>query len=564
VELLAEVLQLVPLRQRLTVCALVCSSWRDAAARVTTDLTFLTSHSEPLQLEQPQIDSLVASWLPRHGQHVIRLSLRGFSTWSSRGERPSLGVAPLACPRLQSLDLTGCTVQLHVLQGCSSLTRLCLGYHAKSTYAANAFPGAPRSFTALAHLTALQHLECVGDAGEGAAIQEFPAGVLSHLVHLTHLRLSRFNIDGAALERLSTLSGLQHLTLGTTEYEDGQESASAARVSECTLAAVSGLHRLTHLCFLSADGVLSPSTAPGFSSLSALQQLEMHCDAGIQLAVLRSQQQLRLLELWETPVRGAAELLAVLPQLQALTSLQLFCSLEDAAPPAQYSALLASSKLESLLLTGCVLPDGGWRGMFSGVAPSLTCLVANTLDAEPLDADDLRSLARACPNLAGLYVSDSVESGSDWSVLAPLQHLAGLRISHVSDDNTAKLVALPTVTSLTIVGPNGLSAIGMWQFVALQQLENLLVFGMEAPDDAKYDPYNARWCFAQDVDELEVSGALQRPWPEPQVGCLLCAAERVHHLLFAQATLTALQRQSNHQLTSNTTPACSLPVPVLL
>jgi hypothetical protein len=220
-DLLVLLLEQVPQQCKLTCCSFVCSAWRDAAAAATSSVQ--GSVPQPAT----KLDSLLR-WLGNRGQHVTSLSLSKAGT-AAAPFHPEL----LPCAQLQHLTLSKCHLQLtgQSLSRLGPLTRLDMGScmdpgvpDKELQLDSNLCEGFPGCLVALTQLTSLQHLHVTATelyawhASVLTGLQRFrpvfPAGVVSHLAHLTHLDFGGFAVTAAALEHLTRLSDLQTLDFG--------------------------------------------------------------------------------------------------------------------------------------------------------------------------------------------------------------------------------------------------------------------------------------------------------------------------------------------------------------
>jgi len=269
-------------------------------------------------------------WLLQHGQHPTSLRLRVYGTQSG-------GIlTQLPCPNLRELDLGHMQVQLSasstqqgVLHSCTRLTKLLLQYCQ--------FADGHSSLAALSALVRLQHLELQGIMGavvSGSTDGSFmPSTALQHLTQLTHMSLRYVG-------RLLNADSLQH---------------------------VSCLVNLQELDLFDSSVPLSPSTAPGLSSLTALRKVR-RVSVNLDPSILQDCTQLQDLELNHSAIvsaGGAAALHSLLGRLQQLHSLKLF-ELEYDWPvaAAAYSSLTASTGLQQLQLTVENMPAGVWPHVF--------------------------------------------------------------------------------------------------------------------------------------------------------------------------------------------------------
>ena len=205
--ILQIILSKVPQRHRLghgSCCALVCSSWAEAAAAATDNI----------QLEQCASTDSLQLWLHRHGRYVTNMHVSAASGMLTQ----------LPCPKLTHLRL----------QGDSLL----------------AAPGLP---AALAALPSLQHLRLgfsTDQAGTASltmpSSRPLPPGLLHQLGQrgrsqtLTHMQLVG-GLSNAAMHRLRGLTKCRGLVLqhiGLCQQDVG----------------LSGLQKLQSLTFLRVSG----------------------------------------------------------------------------------------------------------------------------------------------------------------------------------------------------------------------------------------------------------------------------------------------------------------------
>lgn len=171
------------------------------------------------------------------------------------------------------------------------------------------------------------------------------------------------------------------------------------------------------------------------------------------------------------------------------------------APPADFAALTASSKLKALELVGCLLPPGALAAMF-GASKQLTAVTKLAFNTEPeqtLGTPELQAIARSCPALRSLVARDCVKPGTDWSALSQLQHLNSLCCSHVSDADAGRLATLVRLDNLNIVPPNSISIVGVQRLTTLRKLTHFAVFSDDSIDSPMAD-----WAFFNEVGGLSL------------------------------------------------------------
>lgn len=279
------------------------------------------------------------------------------------------------------------------------------------------------------------------------------------------------------------------------------------------------------------DGSSSSSSGRAARPLQQLQRLELRLADGLDALLLSAASGLRHLSIASTPLMGGSAgtpaLLSVLNLVgRNLTYLNLCGTLKHvaaevlpyAAPAAileipaaallaggsgdgrstaataaelaaaGYAALTASSALEQLDLSRCVLPPNAVQALFgnygtgsssSSRLPKLQQLMlADSCHA----AADLPLLVAACPGLHQLDLTrctpgDIPPPAGSLSALSQLQHLSSLSLCSVDDAAAAQLAALTRLESLSVLWWSSLSDAGVQVLRALRRLTNLWVHG---------------------------------------------------------------------------------------
>jgi len=351
------VLQQVPLKQRLSSCALVCKKFKAAGVAATDSI-------EATLINQPAVDNF-ATYLQQHGRNLTSLILSGDCTDGI--DWPQLEQLP--CQHLQELHLISLNLgwgadedRPNVLDNATAITRLEL--EDANIYSA-----------ALSVLPSLQHLSINGcylfdSKDKDNMVSAF---AFARLQQLTHLNLFGVDIEAESLAYLSSITGLHTLHI----------------VGCCDLT----------------------SSTPGLSLPPSLQHLELR-DA-FEPSVLAAATQLTHLDLkcqWvsdEGDASVGACLLGVLSKLQHLEYLRLSL-LHINWPPASpaYQALVASSnKLRVLRVELCRLPDGAFAHIFPS-APALVVLPRlEELGVSCIPPYDVPRIVRCCPALQQLALS---------------------------------------------------------------------------------------------------------------------------------------------------------------
>jgi len=297
-EVLVQILRYVPATERLGTCALVQTSWQQAALAATENVDVGLDN-------QDDFDSLQA-WLQQHGQDLTEVRL----SCSSRIDEENLQLQqPLPCPKLLSLEL-------------KRFFDVCL----------EADPGS----NILRHCSDLQHLEV-----HGCYLTENSRrldGLLA-VTGLTSLMLKGLGAPNGVQPCSPALLGLTNLRelaiedirpegMVQPQYFPGFFSAPYE-------AAQYPLHGLTKLSFRLMAVSFTPEVTPHLMQLTSLEDLEFsNCHdiyEGLTPALLAAFTSLRRLRLESNVlldndgnrVHNPTALLAVLPQLARLTELQL-------------------------------------------------------------------------------------------------------------------------------------------------------------------------------------------------------------------------------------------------
>jgi hypothetical protein len=463
-EVLVHILKHVKFEHRISRCSLVHSTWA-AAAVAATDSIRLGADA----------DLCIRDFIKWLGKNVGHLnSLRFSADWQN--------VPCIPCSNLRNLEVTCASLQLQhpcqltgsMLDAATGLTRLVLQWCNMATE--------HDTLSALSVLTDLRHLELHMVGLQGADLQAYPHDVdawapipgslFAQLRQLTSVEL-RAGSGGATQEtfqHLGCLTDLQHLTLAHLLTDPNDD------LDQPTTEGMAGLSKLTQLTCLRFEECLAtfrPHSTPLLTPLTNLRQLhlvEVNSLDPIVLAGMTQMQEfvLSCIEL-EGEEAGVAALLAALQHMQQLTYLWLdnavgYCleapeipelAVGPSADPSSaaaalqlarerqaaavaaavkpYAALTASSRLQKLALTDCILPEGAWQHVFSWAKylPQLTHLeiIIPGQDEEPTEESfmtsaDLRRLVWACPRLVTLRLGEAaVQSGAS---LAPLLRLTGL------------------------------------------------------------------------------------------------------------------------------------------
>jgi hypothetical protein len=354
-------------------------------------------------VDQQQLDSLVDGYLSAHGQQVNSLSV----SRAVCADSVTLRQLPSALTQLSSLDLVALELQMQprdrfpgVLGGAAALPvkqlRLlgCTLLDQEQGLAA-----------ALALLPGLEHVGIINVQScslHGPTTLVFPAGVLPVLQQLTSLYLLDCALPNPQdLGLLQGLTSLQHVQLMLSN----EHSVPASMLT--------GSRQLTRLGLVGVVGECGqrPEFEPDV----------LTCQTHLQHFALVDY----IIADWSA---GVSQLLSHLQQLQQLTYLDLSRSLLYTAPADAYSALTASSKLQTLDLPECKLPANAWQSIFppGRQLPHLRRLgiMKNRYSDGLATAPPGISLVSCCPGLQSLCML-GLQCSTE--VMAALQGLSGLK-----------------------------------------------------------------------------------------------------------------------------------------
>jgi hypothetical protein len=257
---------------------------------------------------------------------------------------------------------------------------------------------------ALPLLPGLQHFSIADTDGRYDSVP-FPSSVLQKLQQLTYLGLAACSVQNPdSLQHMQVLTRLQDLRL---------DLWSSVNIHVSTL---SGCPQLTRM------------------QLRGSEDERVCCR--FEAAVLAGRTQLQHLALEQCVVQdgaaGVTELLSYLQDLLQLTHLALGCSLQAIAPPAAYSALTASSKLQHLEFCDCALPADLWQHVLPAGRrlPHLRVLDVGyvTYPTGPALAPEGSCLVSCCPGLQTLWMRELPYSAGLLAVLAKLSSLQELHL----------------------------------------------------------------------------------------------------------------------------------------
>lgn len=496
---LPQILQHVPLQQRLRDCAQVCQAWAAAAAMATTNISLADLTAEKLPSLQ--------AWIEQHGQGLVSLELG-----------VSQAELQLPCPKLLQLTrlhLTACEPCLQLPTSSSSCmvgptpdTGSC---GSTSVYAsqgvllpmprlqsvkiAACLLSSPTTLLQLSSLRSITELRLVDIELNSSCehplqqVSDALSQVLQQLRNLRCLELSSVETSEAALAPCSAMQHLQDLSVSRPMPGEHDQPPSDAQV----LAHMPS--SLTRLRLANCGDRDQPGMPPDLVQLSHLQQLHVS-NSYVDPAALQRMQQLRELCLDECDLlpldnsaEAAAELFAAVGQMSALEELSITGSIQDCStlPPHIFSALTAATGLQSvnINLEDDLLPLGAVEYMFpqGKQLPRLSALHLTSCSSEPMDdycmtAMDLRRVVAACQALRSLAVEhalgpDAVPALLDLPESCNCLYIGGGAV----DDAAAVVVAqLTQLRLLDILHSPSLSDAGLEQFTALRGLTELHLY----------------------------------------------------------------------------------------
>lgn len=511
VPLLAEILQHLPLQQRMTQAALVGPTWAAAAsmATVIVDVRVPTTRLPALQL-----------WLQRNARQLQRVRIERHMFEGPAGEL-QLPCAELLQLSYLSVSRHSLLVQQHAEQGptdgddtttSTAVTAAAGGGgrggslqllpKLKAFLLTDCILSSASSLAALSAATALTELQLKSIRLPGydeQSIMQLQSAILSLLQHLTQLewvRLENLSLNDAVLSKLSCLQRLRSFDLQATHPVTGLTRHCLADLpSSVTCLSVSedgGGERLYVL----------PPALPHLHNLHTL----FLTSAKVPAVLLQSLPELRVLHIEECALLHYNELvgayhydnyaaatqdllsaLTTLTKLEDLTIMRLYNWDSWYVPPEAFAALTASTLLKDFSIVaedGSPLPIGAIDHMFP-TGKRLPAIKSFALEADGMgDPDmaynwcltsaDLHKIALACPAVQWVHLDCVLEPG-DVTPLLQLRSCSRMTVGGVafSDAAVAVVTQLTQLTNLEWKTAPGLTDVGLQQLTALGQLEVL-------------------------------------------------------------------------------------------
>jgi hypothetical protein len=459
--LLIRILQLLPQRERLTSCALVCKSWAEAAAAATVEVDV------PAVARAEHTHERIAAfqpWLEQHAGQLVSLRVPqpvDSWTWTNSVKRPFLHLPSCQLQQLSRLELERLEVCLKPTASSSSTS-------SGGSYTA--------TVPMLAKLQELRLHMCKYSRSTLLQLAQLSGVTKLVLNESREMSDGPFSHPEAVKHLLQGLPNLEHLRLqGPVEASDIVPDLPAHTLTALTLyqhnaKLPDSASRLVNLRELKLSAELSPVALASMTLLTELVLFDCNSAASVLgndttdcLAALRGMSQLQVLQVSDS-----------------------FGALLQAAEPHACAALTASSQLTYLEISaelGQLLPATALQHMFPAgkQLPQLQRLLFHCANRERdegcITTAELSSLVRACPGLECLSLTCAVAADADISTLLKLpqqcQHLAVG--GQAFGDKAAGVVAQMTqLKSLEWAHSPGLTYAGLAQLTALHALDGLL------------------------------------------------------------------------------------------
>jgi hypothetical protein len=413
-----------------------------------------------------QHTSSVLLYLTNHSQHVSSIGLKG----TGNGSAPlvTFHELPYSPQELNSLAVKGLRLQLQPGDGSKGVLGLGAALKQLQVDGCMLLDGVEGLTAALTLLPGLEHLSIVDNSNSGGL--DVPSDVLRGLPHLRFLEVTWCELeDPDSLQHLQAMTGLQDLRLGIVSGYIESLSSYCVKVSM-----LSGLKHLTRLQLFHALGramLLEPGALTGHTQLQHLTVSgcsyfqEGEAEAGELLSHLQKMQQLTYLDLGS---EGASHQ-------------------EPSVPVAAYSALTASSKLQHLDISCCMLPADAWQHIFPAgrQLPHLQTLIINQVrhPSGAAVAPEVSRLISCCPGLQTLLMAYMQYSSE---LLAPLVGLSSLSELSLrpADDSPEFGQGMEVVSQLTWLRRLKLSGCSKREglMLSLTQLQQLTYLELQEPN----------------------------------------------------------------------------------
>ena len=414
---------------------------------------------------QHHADSVLL-YLANHGQYVKSIDIAG----TSDGCEPTVTFheLPYSLQGLTSLVAKGLRLQLQPGDGHQGVLGLGAAPKQLQVDGCMLLDGVEALTAALSLLPGLQHLSIVDNSNSDSVVHSWRLDVPSgDLQQLTYLELTWCNLEVPdSLQHLQAMTGLQDLRLGIVSGYI--ESLSSYCVKASMLLGLKHLTRLQLFHMLGRAMLMEPGALAGHTQLQHLM--------------------IRGCSYFQEGEAEAEELLSHLQKMQHLTHLDLgsynASHQEPSVPTAAYSAVTASSKLQHLDISCCMLPPGAWQHMFPAGRhlPHLQALVVNEVrhPSGAAVAPEVSRLVSCCPGLQTLLM-DYMQYSSE--LLAPLTglsslHELSLRSACVSTEGMEVVSQLTGLRRLTLYGCS--HAVGL--MLSLTHLQQLTYLELREPN----------------------------------------------------------------------------------
>jgi len=459
-------------------CALVCKAWAEAATAATSSIVLRRTVQDL---------SCLQCWLEKHGGQVEVLQLHACD---------GAVLTALPCPQLQVLLLRGSRLSIsssvwHSIAAATKLTSVTLRFVQTTSQQADVVS----ALTALPDLEQLTwtSVECAGQRGLTDSM------LLQKLTKLTALRLDYAEAAAAAVEHLSLLTRLQHLSLDVTKDWAAAGCPGLQQLKALTRLALTDSKnwegfrdvpdRVSELTALQRFD-LPRATTTALNKLSALAGLtQIQLELGLK-DVSPGSPPLQLPGLQHLYVGDGGFGIMPMSFLASCTQLRVLSLCTISLSP---GSLAASTMLQYLNLCCCrasaadeAAEPVSWQQVFPGPGglPHLTSLQMISLEPD-LQHADIQSVAACCSSLKDLYCDTLPDSC--FSALTCLSGLTTLTLAETSDEQCSSLAQLTGLRELIVEDASQVFAAGLRQLAALEQLTVLELTAFLGPSNEMCD-----------------------------------------------------------------------------
>lgn len=435
-DLLAEVLRHVEQSDRLTCCALVSKTWRQAATIATQWVAFYLDAEKGL-------DSLSAWLVSNKYANSIRCIKMCYDTTADHSEKTILQLPFLQLSHLRYLELQDCQLgpvatplrthaQATVVTSAAPPATVCAPAATQSQYAVPKLSslGALTALTGLDLVRTCLDLDELGNCRDLQKLAFGDVGQIRFMADTTPIQTQQAAhatvLPAQIAHALPQLTQLTHLSLLYDQNSDSDEQQQLvsdifASLSNLPLLQsvwlgfkTPGVQDLTHIpaqltCLrLTSTPALTIETIPKLPQMRCLQDLHLGGAPSIDPSLFSSLTRLTHLSiLCPDPPATVDEILTALQQLKHLKILQLpHCFMEDSPSFGLYAALTGSRELEELDLRACNIPQEALSFIFQ--SPSTTSNLTHlAMSSDLLGSKGVcQRLIACCPALRKMNIVD--------------------------------------------------------------------------------------------------------------------------------------------------------------